>query len=325
MSPFSIIILTMNALGRTISTIASVRRATEGLPVELIVVDNGSTDGLTGWLAAQPDIWLVANGRNLGVPMARNIGIRTARHDHLLFLDNDIDLKPHAIPMFDARLADPIVGMVGDAGSVLIPEWARGDITSHDTSDGDFPGNNFLVGYCMATRRDVIAAVGPFDEAYPLFYWEDIDYAIRVRKAGYDLAVISETCFHHRRATVASANRGEFVRQVEEEGKARTLDKHGRDCPTWALVEGGTDETVTQLEASLRDVRPNIILHIVSPDLSVTERRPWRVVLPGEMYPRASYSRICTWNGGWTIGPYRTPTRDHVVAELNDAIERRPW
>lgn len=322
---FSIVMLTMNSIGRTISTISSVRKAISGSNTEIIVVDNGSTDGICEWLSNQSDIRLISNGSNLGVPIGRNLGIRASRGRYVLFLDNDVDLKPHAIPLFRRALSRRHIGIVGDSGSILIPEWVRDDSESHDTSDGDFPGTNFVVGFCMAMRRDVIDEVGPFDEGYPLFYWEDIDYALRIRKAGYDIAIVSETCYHHGSATVRSSNTSSHVSEVQKAGRKRTLDKHFDDCPTWVMVEGGTDSNLPELEDSLSKIRRNVILHVISPDLSVDELRPWRVVLPGPMYPRGSYSRICSWNDGWEIGPYHVPERHMITYNLNNPAERRPW
>jgi len=171
----------------------------------------------------------------------------------------------------------------------------------------------------------VIRTVGPFDENYPPFYWEDIDYGLRTRKANYDLAVVSETCYHHKRATVGSSNSDDRIGRIEDDGRRRTLDKHAADCPTWVLAENGFQEDIPELETMLAGFRPNTILHVISPDMSVEERRPWRVVLPGEMYPRSSYTRACRWDGGWQVGPYRVPLKDAVLAGLNDPIERGPW
>ena len=327
----SIVMLTMNAMPRTISSLSTVRRAmaTSEDPVELIVVDNGSTDGLLDWLRRQPDISLVDNGRNLGVPKARNIGIDRAGGDSILFLDSDVDLKPHAIPMFLDRLSEPDVGMVGDSAGILIPEWADTGRYSHDMSDETFPGVNFIVGYCMAIRSDAIEAAGRFDESYPLFYWEDIDYGIRVRKAGFSIAVVSETCFHHGRSTVSAMGSSGEVRRVEEIGRLKTMDKHRIDCPTWALAisTGGDPDDVEELEGRLRSLRPNTILHVVSPDGSIPDARPWRVSLQGERYPRSSYSRVCVWTGGrrWEVGPYVEPVRDSTIGTLNDPLSRTVW
>ena len=322
---WSIIILTMNSFGRTVSTLASVRRAVKSISSEIVVVDNGSSADMTSWLSSQGDIRLILNGENLGVPKARNIGLRAAKYDRILFLDNDVDLEPYAIPLFNDRLNDPTVGLVGDSGSLLIPEWALTDVVSHDTSDASFPGTNFVVGYCMATRLDIVQTVGWFDEDYPPYYWEDIDYAIRIRKAGYDIAVVSETCYHHKRATVAASNCSDQVKRVENQGRLRTLSKHGSDCPVWALAIGGNGSQIAILEEKLSEMHPHIVLHVVSPDLSVENKKPWRVVLPGEMYSRYSYSRVCVWNDGWDISLHQVPERNETIAYLNDSLSRRPW
>lgn len=328
---WSIVMLTMNSMPRTISSLSTVRRSIRQADgsIELIVVDNGSTDGLLAWLVAQGDLRTISNGKNLGVPRARNIGIDAAGGDAILFLDSDVDLMPRCIELLDRKLSLPDVGMAGDSGSVFVPEWAeRGDY-SHDMSDEMFPGVNFVVGYCMAIRRDAISAVGRFDESYPLYYWEDIDYGIRVRKAGFSIGVVSETCFHHGRTTVSALGSSGEVKRVEEAGRRRTLDKHRADCPTWALAISTVGEPgdVDDLREQLAVLRPNTVVHVVSPDGSVVDDRPWLVSLPGEMYPRSSYSRLCVWTGRrrWEVGPYVEPVRDPTVCMLNDPLSRTVW
>ena len=80
---------TYNGLPYTQRAIHSIREHSDG-PVELIVVDNGSTDGTTEWLATQQDIRTVVLGENLGVSTARNRGLELAHGAHIVFCDNDV-------------------------------------------------------------------------------------------------------------------------------------------------------------------------------------------------------------------------------------------
>lgn len=326
---WSIVMLAMNAKARTIASISTVRRAIMECkePVELIVVDNGSTDGLLHWLINQDDIVVIDNGKNLGVPKARNMALKVASGDAILFLDNDVDLSSNAITLLDRKLSRPDVGMAGDSGSVFVPEWAEKEAFSHDMTDENFPGVNFIVGYCMAIKKSVIDEVGFFDEDYPLFYWEDIDYGIRVREAGYSLGIMSNICFHYGRTTVAEVARSGEVARIEKQGRLRTLQKHSADCPTWvlAVARSGDPKNVEQLEERLSEAKKNVVLHVVSPELSVPGLPPWRVCMPAEKYPRSSYTRVCIWDGDWHIGPYAAPKRDDEIQKLNDPLTRRAW
>jgi glycosyltransferase involved in cell wall biosynthesis len=325
----SVAMLTFNSRVRSISSLASVRRAAASSNSELIVVDDGSTDGLADWLRLQDDIVLVEHTRNVGVPRGRNDAIEVASGDGILFVDSDVDLKPHAIDKFVERLSEPDVGMVGDSAGIFVPEWAAAGRYSHDMSDELFPGVNFVVGYCMAIRSDAIERVGKFDESYPKFYWEDIDYGIRLRKAGYSIAVVSETCFHYGKSSVSATGSSGEVKRVDEIGRRKVVEEHGSDCSTWALAisTSGDPAEVEDLEAKLANLRPNTVLHVVAPDGSIEDSRPWRVVLPGERYPRSSYSRVCVWTGAkrWEVGPYVEPVRDSTIGMLNDPLTRRIW
>ena len=79
----SIIILTWNQFEYTRLCLDSIRRHTHA-PYELIIVDNGSTDGTRQWLESFPDIKLIANRENLGFPKGANQGIRAASGDNIL-------------------------------------------------------------------------------------------------------------------------------------------------------------------------------------------------------------------------------------------------
>ena len=90
----SIIIPCWNQLEFTRQCIAALLRHTHGA-WELIVIDNGSTDGTAGYLANLRDaapmpVTLISNSRNLGFPAAINQGLKCARGEYLVLLNNDV-------------------------------------------------------------------------------------------------------------------------------------------------------------------------------------------------------------------------------------------
>jgi len=315
--------LTMNKRGMAMSSISSAMRSMSK-DDEMIVVDNGSTDGLSDWLRDKKSITPILNGRNLGVPVARNIGLQAASNDLILFLDSDIDLRTYALSAMKDALLDPSVGMVGDAGGIFIPEWVRSEIWGHDLPDGNYPGVNFIVGYCMALRRETIDVVGPFDEEFPLFYWEDVDYGIRVRKAGKSLSVISEICYHYGHSSISSRWSGKEISEVERLGIQRVLIKHEADCPVWAIAiaDGASLEDVESLHRSLNEEHPNTILHVVSD--SIPSSLPWRIAHRSQWYPDHLYRRKCTFSAGsWSCSSPKIPRRDDDLAAVTSPLDRR--
>jgi len=85
----SIVIPTFNQLAFTRQCLASIRLFTDE-PYELIIVDNGSTDGTPQYVRSCPDVKLIANSENRGFPAACNQGALASRGTHILFLNNDV-------------------------------------------------------------------------------------------------------------------------------------------------------------------------------------------------------------------------------------------
>ena len=85
----SIVIVTHNQLEYTRQCLDSIRRLTDE-PYELIVVDNGSSDGTVEYLRSLPDVRLIVNETNRGFPAAANQGIARAGGSQILLLNNDV-------------------------------------------------------------------------------------------------------------------------------------------------------------------------------------------------------------------------------------------
>ncbi len=85
----SIIILTYNELELTKKCLASIERYTDKDKIELIIVDNGSSDGTREYISNLPDVKVILNEKNLGFAKGCNQGIEAAGGENLLFLNND--------------------------------------------------------------------------------------------------------------------------------------------------------------------------------------------------------------------------------------------
>jgi len=205
----SVVMLTWNELPYTQRCLASLRRHTR-LPIELIVVDNGSTDGTVAWLESQPDLHLIVNPSNLGFPKAANQGIAAAKGRQILLLNNDIVLTAGWLGRLLAHLhASPQVGMVGPcsnfvSGPQQVPvsyqnlvelesfAWRLGR-----SKRGQYRGTDRLVGFCLLIKRELLDRVGVLDEQFGLGCFEDDDLCRRATAAGYELRICDDAFVHH--------------------------------------------------------------------------------------------------------------------------------
>jgi hypothetical protein len=169
---------------------------------EVIVVDNGSSDGSVAHLrAAHPEVDVLELGANTGFAHAANRGVAHARGDLVALVNTDVVLAPDWLSRLAASLAgDPSAAAVAckmvslsdpnviyDAGDVLRRDGAceqRGRFL-RDDGRWDDPGEVF--GACAGAalyRRSVLRSLGGFDERY-FAYLEDVDLALRIRLAGW--------------------------------------------------------------------------------------------------------------------------------------------
>jgi GT2 family glycosyltransferase len=210
MKKVAIVVLNWNGWRDTLACIASLQNL--NYPnFELIVVDNGSTDGSQGHIEAHfPGIRVLQTGINLGFGGGCNAGIRQALAqgaDYVWLINSDATVDVNALNEL-VRVADE-QAMVGAVGSVLyeadkpdqIQLWGGGRVqlwaglSRHQKSLAQL---DFISGASILLRHEVLEQVGLFDEQTFFMYWEDSDMGFRVRQAGWQLAVAEKSCVWHK-------------------------------------------------------------------------------------------------------------------------------
>ncbi len=220
--PVSVIIPVWNRLEFTQHCLAALAAHTPYDLYEVIVVDNGSTDGTRGFLATlEGDVTVIANPVNLGFARACNQGARAARGRYLLFLNNDTAPQPGWLEaLLEAAARDPRIAVVGakllypddtiqHAGVALLRDspYPISPVHLHRLKPRDFAAADeerevaAVTGACMLIRADVFREVGGFDEAY-LNGYEDVDLCLQVRDRGYRVVYTPKSVvYHHESAT----------------------------------------------------------------------------------------------------------------------------
>lgn len=226
--------------------------------IEIVVVDNASTDGSLNALRGLPRVQLIKNSANLGFAVACNQGARVASAQFLLFLNPDCSFKPGAqAGLLDAMNMDDRIGMVGGflvnpdgteqaGGRRAVPtpwrsfvrafglnrlanRWPKlfFDFHLHKQPLPDRPVEvEAISGACMLVRREAAADVGLWDEGYFL-HCEDLDWCMRFRQKGWKILFVPSARVTHERG---ACGRGHpiFVEWHKHRGMLRFYRKFFR-------------------------------------------------------------------------------------------------
>jgi len=183
-------------------------------PLEIIVIDNGSSDGSANWLnEAYPPVKQVSLDHTQTLARALNLGIETARGEYYLLLNPDVELEPDALasmvdiaqrysscaavaPKLRFSWAPAFLNGLGNFVGAL--SWGTDCALGH-LDLGQFDGWHEVPSACFAATlipSVVYKIVGPVDEGFPLYY-EDSDWCYRARLMGYSIFAAPKAVVYH--------------------------------------------------------------------------------------------------------------------------------
>lgn len=191
--------------------------------VQVIVVDNGSTDGTGDWLKQVRGITVIANSENRGCAPAWNQGCRAAKAaDWIVVLNNDVRLPVDWL--------GKLIGAAQREGFDVVSPAMRERELNYPFSEyaakfmermAGVARAGVAHGVCFAVSRRAFEKVGEFDEAFRIGQFEDSDFFRRVKLAGLKLGTVGDSYIHHFGSVTQDALRSsKKVRPYEAENRA---------------------------------------------------------------------------------------------------------
>ena len=206
----SIIILGFNKVEYTRKCVESLEEfCTQNY--ELILINNGSTDGTKDYFDSVPDAVVIHNDENLGVSAGWNQGLDIASGEYYLILNNDVIVPPNAVEnLVRTSMNFPNAGIVAPRTNSIAGPQKIIDFKSNTKNEivnelvqyqnaNDLSAWEFhrIKGFCMLIPKHVMLDVGYFDERFGKGNFEDDDYSVRVWYSGYTGMVSDDSAFYH--------------------------------------------------------------------------------------------------------------------------------
>ncbi|HEX7023099.1 MAG TPA: glycosyltransferase family 2 protein [Trueperaceae bacterium] len=257
-----IVIVNWNGATQTLRCIAALRNLTYP-NFRIVVVDNGSADDSVDVIRHQaPDVALLVSSHNLGFAGGNNLGIRHALEAHADFvwlLNNDTVVDPHSLDgMVQEAASDERIGIVGSRLYFMkeperLQAYGGGTVsfrtgsTHHVRTRVPDEKLDYITGASMLISSRLAEAIGLLDDSY-FFYWEDADYCLRARKAGWRLVVAPQSKVWH---DVAASVRGGSPQQyyLFATNSVRFFQRHAPHA--WASILVGSSKRLIKRLALL--------------------------------------------------------------------------
>ena len=217
----SVLIINWNTRELTLDCIDSIYKTAEDVTFEVLVVDNGSTDGSKEAIRERfPEVRIIENHRNLGFARACNRGIDVAQGRYVLLLNSDTVLTPSALKaLVEYMNGHPEVAICGP--QLLNPDGTlQNSIANIPTLATEllnksllrrlfprrYPGKEHrveapmevesIIGACMMIRKSALDEVGSLDEDY-FFFLEETDLCLRMHRRGWKVVFNPQIKVYH--------------------------------------------------------------------------------------------------------------------------------
>ncbi|WP_057627292.1 glycosyltransferase [Stenotrophomonas terrae] len=244
----SIIVLTYNNLDYTKQCLHSLETYSDYENVEIIVVDNASSDGsqefLADWAANDPRYTFIANESNLGFSAGNNVGLRVAKGEYLVVLNNDTYVTPGWLRTLrnqlsrhpGAGLAGPVTNNIGNEARIEISYDSMDEMLEragkytrlHAGRSFDIHTSAF---FCVMLTRQAYERVGGLDEQFGVGFFEDDDYCRRLEQAGFSRLCAEDVFVHHHLSASFGKLKAEARQALFEKNKALYEAKWGPWVP----------------------------------------------------------------------------------------------
>jgi GT2 family glycosyltransferase len=291
--------------GPCLATLAS---ALSDPKIELILVDNASDDGSAAhcaqWAARHPGALYLPQSRNLGFAGGMNVGVAAAHGEWVCLVNNDTLFPPGALDALHAAVAraprqlamlGPVTQHAGNGQCLPLPLPHTQHIVELGAQAMRAPTGLLTPTlrtdfFCVAVRRAVWQQLGGLDTAFGLGYFEDFDFSLRLRAAGFEQA-IAEDVFVAHQGSATFAQMGAAQKQLMQRNRALLRQRH----------PGVHFESVRQGNAhALEHLLNQAQTHGWNEALRQRAAWRWAALLQDE--PKSPFKR---WRWRWTTCPLR--------------------
>ena len=206
----SIILLNWNNLEEIKLCLRAIKQATQE-PHEVVIVDNGSTDGSSEYLTTLSGIEYVRPPPPMSFAAANNLGVKGAQGEYICILNNDTAPIIGWLTALKNALKEN--GRLGVVGPQIVArqgyiQFSGGVIKSLSEGTTDhlydaLPPHalprvcDYITGACMFLRRELWDKLGGFDERFDPIFYEDVDLCLRTKQLGYLCAVVPQSVIMH--------------------------------------------------------------------------------------------------------------------------------
>jgi len=249
----AVIIVSWNTKDLTRKCIASALRSERTFELEVLVIDNASSDDTPAMIEAEfPQVRLFANQQNLGFGRGCNQGLANTNAEYIFLLNPDAEIEPTGLQrMADYLDAHPGVGALGC--SLRYPDGSTqrayydfysfiGSLTDNQLIKKRLKASieektmpvDWVIGAVLMLRNSVLAEVGTFDEDFFL-YGEEMELQFRMRKAGWEIVYLPEVAaIHHAGKSAGLARLNSTIHNYR--GRYLFISKHYPPLSQWLYL-----------------------------------------------------------------------------------------